>query len=102
MEGNESTALIGLWELRGFVDLQIVRRPVSGKRRDRRFVLIAVADFLTSVAAIFRGEHELLLCAVVEDHDFLRRKLPALLRGVELRPVLMQLVAAVLGDIEAT
>ena len=65
MEGNESTALIGLRELRGIVDLQIIRRPVSGERRDRRLEFIAVTDFLTSVTAIFRGEYELLLCGIV-------------------------------------
>src|SRR5262249_35542392 len=101
-------------ELQGFIDLQIVRRPVSGECRDRWFGLIAVADFLTSVTAIFRSEHELFLCAIVvaerpavigtliKDHYLLGRKVPALLCSIELWPVFMQLIAAMLGDVQAT
>ncbi len=80
---------------------------MAGKESDGRFFLSADADGL-AVAAIFWGENELLLKAVEiafgpteigafrEFDHFFRRQLMALLRRIEMRPVLIELIAAVL------
>ena len=114
MEGDEGAALIALRELRALVDLEIVRRPVGGKRRDWRLEFFAVADLLAAVAAILRRQHTLLLRgveiagrpsvigALFQDHDLFGGKLEALFRRIELGPILMQLVAAMLGDEKAS
>ena len=114
MEGNECTPMVSARELRALIDLKIVRRPVSGKHCNRRLELVAVANHCPTVAAIFRCQHALLLRAVVitgrpsvvgtffqYDH-LLRWKLEALPGRVELWPALTQLVATMLGDVQAS
>ena len=84
---------------------------MAGERRDRRLLAGADAD-LFAVAAIFRRQHELVLQLIVvafrpavigallQQHDFLGRQLRALPRVEVARPVLRELIAAVLGDEE--
>ena len=79
--------------------------------RDRRLLAGAHAD-LFAVAAIFRGQHELILQLIVvafrpavigallQQHDFLGRQLRALTRIEVARPILRELIAAVLRDEE--
>src|SRR6476620_154919 len=113
MEGDESASLVSLRELRGLVDLEIVGRPMRWKRRDRRLELCAVIGLLAAVAAIFRRKHKLLLrwveiasrpsvvAALLEHQHTFRGKLCTLLRGIEIGPILVQLIAAVFGDVQA-
>ena len=87
---------------------------MGGERRDRRLRLVALADRLAAVAAVLGRQHELLLLAVVvalrpavpgallEIEHLLGREVKTLLGGVELRPVLVQLVAAVLRHVQTT
>jgi len=77
------------------------------------FLLRANSDRLTAVAAIFRGEHQLLLViveiafgptkvvALRDLQEFLGGEVRALIFVVELRPVFVELVASLLGRIEA-
>jgi hypothetical protein len=79
---------------------------------DRGLLLGADADFAAAVAAIFRCQHACLpqaveitfrpavITALPQQHEFLGRQLGAFGRFVESRPVLEQLVAAVLGGEE--
>jgi hypothetical protein len=106
VKSNEGAAAIGLHAL---VDLQIIWRPVSGKCGDRRLLLRAITDLFAAIAAIFRRQDELLLLCVVvalrpavigaffKNHRFLRGLLKALPGGVQLGPIFMQLIAAMLG-----
>src|ERR1700731_1373234 len=110
MESNERAANIGLWKLRAFVELEIVRCPVRWKRNQWLFGLIANAGLLATIPAVLWSQHHLLLCrieiavrpavpgAVFDDDPFLSRKLEALFGGVEFGPILVQLIAAVLRD----
>src|SRR5476649_1349167 len=82
---------------------------MAGKGRDRRQLLGANPGFLAAVAAIFRRQHQPLLSLVViafgptviatlaKLHHLFGRQIGALLDGVELRPVLRQLIAPMLG-----
>ena len=109
MESNERAALICGGKSVARIDRKIIRRPVSGQCRDRGFFLGA-NSYLLAVAAIFRRQHELVRDLIVvafrpaivgaffELDNFLSRKLRALLGGKEARPVLRELVAAMLGD----
>src|ERR1700730_11260788 len=110
MESDERAANIGLWKLRAFVELEIVRCPVRRKRNQWRFGLIANAGLLATVPAVLWSQHQFVLRrieiavrpaiprAVFDDHHFLGRKLKSLFGGVEFGPILVQLIATVLGD----
>src|SRR6478672_11284504 len=112
MEGDEGASLVSLRKLRSLVDLEIVGRPVRWKRRDGRLEFCAVIGLLAAIAAIFRRQHKLLLggveitfrpavvAALLEDQHALCGKLKTLLRRIELGPILVQLIAAVLGDVK--
>ena len=112
MESDEGAALVSLRELRAFVDFEIVRRPVGGKRRDRRLEFLAVADLLAAITAILWRQHTLFLRDIeiagrpsvigilFQNHHLFSGKFEALLRRVKLGPVLMQLIAAMLGDVK--
>src|SRR6476646_6869521 len=112
MEGDEGAALICLRELRALEDFEIVWRPVGGQRRNWRLEFFAVADFL-AVAAVFRRQQAFLLHAIVitgrpagigsllQDYHFFGGKLEALLCRVQLWPILMELVASMLGEVKA-
>src|SRR5262249_32271405 len=94
------------------IDQKIVRRPMAGQSRDRRLLTGADADFF-AVAAIFRRQHELALYLIIitfgpavvgaflQQHDLLRRQLRALAGVKVARPILRELIAAVLGDEQA-
>ena len=83
------------------------------KRRDGRLELCAVIGLFAAVAAIFRRKHKLLLrwveiasrppvvAALLEHQHALRGKLCTLPRRVEFRPILVQLITAVFGDVKA-
>src|SRR6478672_12930425 len=113
MEGDEGTSLVSLRELRALVNFEIVWRPVRGKRRDGRLEFCAVISLFAAIAAIFWRQHKLLLggveitfrpavvAAVFQHQHALRGKLRTLLRRVEFRPILVQLITAVFGDIKA-
>src|SRR5580700_11632848 len=62
---NEGTVFIGGRELVALVDQHGVRRPMRRERRYRRLLLRADAHGLSSIAAIFRGEDQLLLGIIV-------------------------------------
>src|SRR4029078_7616230 len=83
------------------------------KRRDGRLESCAVIGLLAAIAAIFRRKHKLLLrwveiarrpsvvAALLEHQHALCGKLCTLLRRVEFRPILVQLITAVFGDVQA-
>src|SRR5690242_905627 len=85
---------------------------MPGEERDRRRLVGADADLLAAVAAVFGSEHELVLilvevalrpaviAALLDGDDLLGRQIRALLHRVELRPVLRELIAAVLGRVK--
>src|SRR5215831_426127 len=110
MESDERTANIGLWKLRAFIELEIIRRPMRRKRDQWRLGLIANTNLLATVAAILRCQHQFVLRrieiairpavpgTVFDGHYFLSRKLDALFHCVEFGPIFVQLVATVLGD----
>ena len=106
---DERAAAVGGRELLSVVDGEVVGRPMAGEHRDRRSLVGARPDRVPAVAAVLRGEDELLLGQAVvavrpaivgtalELHQLLGRLVGTLLRRVELRPVLLELVATVLG-----
>ena len=87
---------------------------MSGKCSDWRIEFVAIADLLAAVASILRRKNTLLLPVVVitgrpsvvsallQDDDLLRGKVEALIRCIEFWPILMELVAAVLGHVKAS
>jgi hypothetical protein len=64
VERDEGTALIGFWEGLAEIDLQVVRRPMSGKERDWPLPLGTDADLLAAIAAVLRPEHQFSLNVV--------------------------------------
>ena len=74
-----------------------------------RQLFIAETNGLSSVATIFGSEHAFLLLAVevaerpavvaalLEKHQFFRRQFGAALGGIQIRPILIKLVATMLG-----
>src|SRR6266852_4523664 len=68
---------------------------------------------MPAVAAVFRSQHQLLLdaveiafrpaivCALLQSQKLFGRQIGALLRPIELWPILRQLIAAVLGEINS-
>src|SRR5882757_57706 len=113
VKGDEGAAAIAGRKLGAEIDRERVGRPMAGKSRDGALALSAEADGLAAVSAIFRREHELLLILIVvafrptvvgarrELDELLRRQVRALLGGVEARPVLVELVSAVLRGKQA-
>src|SRR5215469_4481632 len=61
VEGNEAAVVVARREARAGVERQVVRCPMSWKRRDGGELLRAHADRLTTVTAVLGREHELLL-----------------------------------------
>src|SRR4029077_750435 len=113
VESDKSAALITGGERLARIDQKIVRRPMTGKGCNRRLLAGADAD-LFAVAAIFRRQHELVLQLIVvafrpavvgallQQHDLLGRQLRALPRVEVARPVLRELIAAVLRGEETS
>src|SRR5262249_32632931 len=62
---NESAVFVGGREFAALVDQHVVGRPMSGKCRYRCLLLGADAHSLSTIAAVFRGENQLLLDIVV-------------------------------------
>src|ERR1700680_4097812 len=106
MEGDECTAPVGSGKLICIVEQEVVGCPMRRKGRDRGSFFGTKPGRLSAVAAVLGSEDELLLAqvevairpavvgAALQLHQLLRRLLGALLRRVEARPVLSQLVAA--------
>ena len=81
---------------------------MARKRNDRSILLRANADRVAAITGVLGGEHQLLLIPVEvafgppevgargEVHDFLGGELGALRQRIQLRPVLTELVAAML------
>src|SRR5437879_12709585 len=100
-------AAIALRKLGPRVERQAVGRPVSRERHGRLLLLGAPPDLL-AVAAVFRRQHEMAelqvmiavrpaeVVALVDLEQLLRRLLGILRVVEEFRPILSQLVAAVL------
>src|SRR5580692_4354749 len=96
------------------VERKIVRGPVCRKKRDRSSLPRARPDRLAAVTAIFRSQHELLLDpveiairpavvrALLQSQQLFGGEIGALLRPVEFRPILRQLIPAMLGYINST
>src|SRR5262249_15670978 len=113
VKGDEGAALVGFRKFIALVDLEVVWRPMGRIGCNRWDHARADADLVAAVAAILRREHQLLAGAIIvagrpaiggtllDQHHFLGRQLRTLLGGVEPGPVLMQLVTAMLGGIEA-
>jgi len=59
MESDERAANIRFGKLRTLVEFEIVRGPVRRKHGHGRFGLIAIANLLATVAAVFRSKHQL-------------------------------------------
>ncbi len=86
---------------------------MGGEEGDGSLFLSANPDRLAAVAAIFRREHQLLLdiveialrpakiVALLDLQELLGRQVRALILVVELWPVLVELVAALLCRVEA-
>jgi len=99
-------------ELLPVVDQQIVGSPVRGEGRDRRLLAATDPDGLPTVTAVLRSQDELLLRGVVvalrpavvraalQPDELLRREVGALLGTIEMRPVLRELIAPVLGRVD--
>src|SRR5450432_2272280 len=112
MKRDGGAALVLRGELRPVVERERVRRPVRREVRDRLELLVAVTDRLPAIAVVLGREHQLLLrgvevalrppvvAALHDLEQLLRRKIGALLRRVEPRPVVAELVAAVLRGVE--
>src|SRR5208283_3185389 len=91
-------------------DQQIVGSPVCREKCDRRGPRRADPDLLTTVAAVFRPKDQLFLIpieiafrptvvvALFESDDFFGREIRPALRFVVLRPVLRELIPAMLCD----
>src|SRR5215472_12867828 len=58
VEGNEAAVLVVRREARAGVEREVVRCPVSRKRRDGGELVCAHADRLTTVTAVLGREHE--------------------------------------------
>src|SRR5439155_24813066 len=107
VERNEGAAAVALGELRARVEDEPVRRPVR-RERDGRLLLLRAGSDASAVAAVLGSEHEVAeldvvvavrpseVVALVDGKELLRWLLGALLQAVEFRPVLAELVAAVL------
>src|SRR6267378_2192039 len=113
VECDESTSAVALRELAAVVEREVIRGPVAGEDRDRVSLLRTDPDGLSAIAPVLGRQHQLLLRVVevafgppivgatLEPHELLRRKIRPLLGLVECRPVLRELVPAVLGRIDA-
>src|SRR6266540_3464627 len=64
VEGDERPPAVALGELRARVEQQAVRRPMRGEGDRGLFLLRAQPDLL-AVAAVFRGEHEMVELGIV-------------------------------------
>ena len=105
MESDECAAAIRCGEAVATIDEKIVRRPVRRKRGNGRLLASANADLLAAVASIFGSEHEFVLlvvevalgpaivCTLLDAEKLLRRELSALLRLIEVGPILRELIA---------
>src|SRR5690348_3739956 len=111
MEGDEDAATVWRRKLLSGIERQVVGRPVRRERGEGVELACADAD-LPAVAAVFRCEHELAVNAIVvakrptviaapnDVHHLLRGQIRTLLRSEELRPVLSELIAALLGRVD--
>ncbi len=109
VESDERAVAIGLGKLGAVIDQQVVRRPMAGECRNRSKLLGADSNRLAAVSAILGRQHQLFLILVViafgpaviaafaKLHNLFGRQVDALLHGIELGPVLRELVAPVLG-----
>src|ERR1700748_2158517 len=109
MERDKRAAAIGRRELIPAVKQQIIGRPMSGKCRDRGALVGTLSDGFSAIAAVFRGEDQLLLSQIevaigpavvgtaLQLHQLLRWLIGAIFGCVEFWPVLAQLVATVHG-----
>ncbi len=112
MEGDEGAALVGVRELHAVVYLEIVGRPVRRKPRDWTALLRTGADGLAAIAAVLRGKDQLPLVgveiafrpavirALIQLQQLFGGLVGALLWPVQVRPVLRELVPAMLHDVE--
>ncbi len=113
MECDEGTAAVARRELTPVVEGQVIGRPVAGEDRDRSSLLRTDADGLSAITPVLGRQDQLALRVVevafgppivgaaLDAHQLLRRQIGALLGLVECRPVLRELVAAVLRRIDA-
>src|SRR6185312_8123554 len=111
VEGEEGAIAVACWELLSVVERQVVGCPVSREGGGRSELVRAQSDLL-AVAAVFGREQELplhfvvvavgpaVVAAVHDVHELLGWQIGALRRGVQLRPVLAELVPAVLRRVE--
>src|SRR5208283_1629082 len=110
---DECASPIGIRKLMPIVECKIVGSPVRREKRDRASLLRARPDRLAAVATIFRSQHQLLLDSVeialrpavvgalLQSQQLFGWEIGALLRPVKFRPILGQLITAMLGDIKA-
>src|SRR5438552_9033526 len=109
MERDERAALVGRRKLMSGIKQQVVWRPMTWKRRDRSALVGTQTNRFPAVTAVFWSKHKLTLAQIkvairpavvgtaLDPHQLLRRLIGTLLRRIEVRPVLPQLVAAMLG-----
>src|SRR5439155_2445101 len=114
VERDKCAALISYWKLRPIVQGEIVGRPVCGEACDRRLLLPTHSNGLAAITAIFRGQDQFLLVAIIvalgpavirarfEPKQLLRRQIRALIRPVKARKVLRQLITSVLRHVHTT
>src|SRR5437660_11302376 len=112
VECDERTLVVAVRELMAVVEDEVVGRPVRGEDREGAAPLRTRPDGLPAVAAVFRGEHQLTLGpvevalrppivgAALHPHQLFRRLVGTLLWPVKARPVLAQLVPAVLRRVD--
>ncbi len=109
---DECPAMIRRWKKAVAVEEQRVRRPVSREIRRGRLLLCARSDRLAAITAVLGCEHQLHLGrievafrpaeirALLDPQQLFSGKVLALSRGVELGPVLRELVPSMLGGID--
>src|SRR5262245_37503116 len=114
MECDKRSPSVGCGKLLSVVEEEGIRSPVGREDRNRVSLLRARPDRLATITSVLWGKNALLLGQVIvalgppivgaalQLHQFLRWLVGPLLWRVEARPVLSQLVAAVLGSKELT
>src|SRR5262249_24847937 len=110
VECDEYAISIARWELPLVIANHRVRSPMRGKSRRWWELVRALTRFLSTIGPVLRGEHQLLLKRVVvaerpavvpslfQQHHFFGRQRGFLLGFVELGPICVELVTAVLRD----
>ena len=105
---DEHAAAVARGKLCLVVVRHSIRRPVRGERNDGRNLLRADADFFAAVTAVLRRQDQFFLegivvafrptivAALLQKHHLFGGQRGLLVRLVKLRPVRMELIAAVL------